>query len=271
MRIWVNQNQASFLQTDWWQRCWETNINLNLTPGFLLCAVFLATLGQFVEQKAEFNLINDLKTVRLMTGRHLIMKRRLERMREFWKPNLCSPGEIYLGSGSQTPKTMFLISCNSRGWRSDRFLPFGEGNLWGHCNLALAPLDGDHTTTQVAGFPVHFDALLKKLLLEKANFLEMSYKENKNLQISEPWSTLTEMGAFCLTKMPDVNLNCWQSAIQANDQKLIIEIWNTQFCSLLNGFSFTRFHFSDDGLAWLLRTYVQINRAQFMSSFVPLP
>lgn len=46
------------------------------------------------------------------------------------------------------------------------FLPFGEGHLRGHRNLALAPLDGDHTTTQVAGFSVHLDALLKKLLLE---------------------------------------------------------------------------------------------------------
>lgn len=46
------------------------------------------------------------------------------------------------------------------------FSPFGEGHLRGHCNLALAPLDGHHPTAQVAGFPVHLDALLKKLLLE---------------------------------------------------------------------------------------------------------
>lgn len=48
----------------------------------------------------------------------------------------------------------------------DSVLPFGEGNLRGHGDLALAPLDGDHTTTQVASFPVHLDALLKELLLE---------------------------------------------------------------------------------------------------------
>lgn len=46
------------------------------------------------------------------------------------------------------------------------FLPFGEGHLRGHCDLALAPLNRDHTTTQVSGLPVHLDALLKKLLLE---------------------------------------------------------------------------------------------------------
>lgn len=45
-------------------------------------------------------------------------------------------------------------------------LPFGEGHLRGNCDLALAPLDGDNTTTQVAGFPIHLDALLKKMLLQ---------------------------------------------------------------------------------------------------------
>lgn len=48
-------------------------------------------------------------------------------------------------------------------------LPFGEGHLGGHCNLALAPLDRDHAATQGAGFPVHLDALLKELLLETSH------------------------------------------------------------------------------------------------------
>lgn len=50
--------------------------------------------------------------------------------------------------------------------QSECLIPFGEGHLRGHCNLALASLNGDHTATKVASLAVHFNALLQKLFLQ---------------------------------------------------------------------------------------------------------
>lgn len=43
--------------------------------------------------------------------------------------------------------------------------PFGEGNLRRNCDLAFAPLNSYDSTAEVSCFAVHFDALLKELLL----------------------------------------------------------------------------------------------------------
>ena len=63
--------------------------------------------------------------------------------------------------------------------------PFGEGHLRGHGNLALAPLDGDHTTTKGAGFSVHLNTLLKKLLLETTH-------THSNLHITQSCNDLAK-------------------------------------------------------------------------------
>lgn len=57
-------------------------------------------------------------------------------------------------------------TTSSRDNKWDNILPFREGNLRGHSDLALAPLNSHHTTTKVAGFSVHLNAFLKKLLLK---------------------------------------------------------------------------------------------------------
>lgn len=58
----------------------------------------------------------------------------------------------------------FQIDYNSAG--GEKVLkPFGEGNLRRNCDLAFAPLNSYDSTAEVSCFAVHFDALLKELLL----------------------------------------------------------------------------------------------------------
>lgn len=48
-------------------------------------------------------------------------------------------------------------------------IPFGEGDLRGHGNLAFAPVNRHNSTSKVARFSVDFDALRKELLLYLKN------------------------------------------------------------------------------------------------------
>lgn len=44
-------------------------------------------------------------------------------------------------------------------------IPFGKRHLGSYSDLALAPFNGDNPATEIPSLSVHFDSLLKKLLL----------------------------------------------------------------------------------------------------------
>uniref|UniRef100_M3YFJ6 Uncharacterized protein n=1 Tax=Mustela putorius furo TaxID=9669 RepID=M3YFJ6_MUSPF len=43
-------------------------------------------------------------------------------------------------------------------------IPFGKRHLGSYSNLAFAPFNGYHPSTEISSFSIHFDSLLKKLL-----------------------------------------------------------------------------------------------------------
>lgn len=62
-------------------------------------------------------------------------------------------------------------------------IPFGEGDLRGHGNLAFAPVNRHNSTSKVARFSVDFDALRKELLLYLKNIKKCKHWQYNTIQI----------------------------------------------------------------------------------------
>lgn len=89
---------------------------------------------------------------------------------------------------------------------SECLIPFGEGHLRGHCNLALASLNGDHTATKVPSLAVHFNALLQKLFLQLMSGKNVTLYRRHHL--CSTWATSSLKTNKCLWVSEFVDFKC---------------------------------------------------------------
>lgn len=92
--------------------------------------------------------------------------------------------------------------------------PFGKGNLRRNCDLAFASLNSYDSSAEVSCFAIHFDALLKELLLwenpkQAWNFKRKKIQKGKLGDHFKPKPPLCRAGLLNL-----LNRNTWIS-IQA--------------------------------------------------------